>query len=277
MADRPSAPPRAERDPSPGPGDGSARDPGPAAEDEDEEEAPPLRLSRRGVLVLGGLGAAVLGLVAWIVFFSSVLDVRTVSIQDAQYDQQTVDAVRAAIGPVQHGPLARVDLDAVQHRVEAIPRVARAEVWRGWPHTLQVKVIERQPVAAVKGADGKFTQMDASGVSFATDPTPPAGIPVVELQLSQPAQDALPALPQSALVAAAVRVAASLPPEVAKQAPSLLVRSYDDIELRLAAGATVRWGSSDQTDRKATVLRALLRQKAAVYDVSAPDAPAISG
>lgn len=222
-----------------------------AAED-DEEERPPLRLSRRGILVLSGLGAAVLGLLGWLFFFSSVLDVRTVAIQGLQNDQLTVDQVRAAIGPVQHGPLSRVDLDAVQRRVQAVPRVAKAEVWRGWPHTLRVKVIERQPVAAVKGNDGKFTQMDASGVSFATEPTPPPGVPVVELQLSQPAQDAISAIPQSALVQGAVRVAAGLPAEVAKLAPSLLVRSYDDIELRLAGGTTVRWGvRSGPTARRA--------------------------
>ncbi|MFE0464964.1 cell division protein FtsQ/DivIB, partial [Kitasatospora sp. NPDC058965] len=245
--------------------------------EDDFEEHPPLRLSRRGVVVLSALVGAVLVLVGWLVFFSSALDVRTVAVQGLRNDQLTVDEIRTAIGPVQHGPLARVDLDAVQHRVEAIPRVAKAEVWRGWPHTLRVKVVERTAVAAVKGSDGRFTQMDASGVSFATEATPPPGVPVVELQLSQPAQDAAAVLPQDELVRGAVQVAAGLPPEVAQQAPGLLVRSYDDIELHLANGATVRWGSPERTDRKATVLRALLKQQARTYDVSAPEAPAISG
>ncbi|MFE9421828.1 cell division protein FtsQ/DivIB [Kitasatospora sp. NPDC006697] len=244
---------------------------------EDEHERVPLRLSRRGIVVLGGLTALLLAVAGWVVFFSSLLDVRTVAVQGLRNDQLTVDQVRQAIGPVQHGPLARVDLDAVQHRVEAIPRVARAEVWRGWPHTLRVKVIERQPVAAVKGSDGKFTEMDASGVSFATDSTPPRGVPVVELQLSQPAQDAAQVLPEAALVQGAVKVAAGLPADVASQAPSMLVRSYDDIEVRLPSGVTVRWGSPERTDRKSVVLRALMKQSAKVYDVTAPDAPAISG
>ncbi|WP_051970552.1 cell division protein FtsQ/DivIB [Kitasatospora azatica] len=242
-----------------------------------EDERPPLRLSRRGIVVLSGFGAGLLALIGWLVFFSSVLDVRTVAVQGLKNDKLTVDQVRDAIGPVQHGPLARVDLDAVRRRVQAIPRVAKVEVWRGWPHTLRVKVVERQPVAAVKGADGQFTQVDADGVSFATESAPPPGVPVVELQLSQPAQDATAALPQVELVRGAVRVAAGLPAEVANQAPALLVRSYDDIELRLAGGATVRWGSPERTERKATVLRALLKQAARTYDVTAPDAPAISG
>ncbi|MCC9312101.1 FtsQ-type POTRA domain-containing protein [Kitasatospora sp. RB6PN24] len=245
-------------------------------EDPDEPVRVPLRLSRRGIVVLGSLGALLLAVIGWVIFFSSVLDVRVVAVQGLQNDQLTVDEVRQAVGPLQHGPLARVDLDAVEHRVQAIPRVARVEAWRGWPHTLRIKVIERQPVAAVKGPDGKFTQMDSSGVSFATADTPPAGVPVVQLQLSRAAQDAAAVLPEAELVRGAVRVAAGLPAEVAKQGPSLLVRSYDDIEIGLSNGVTIRWGSPDQTDRKAVVLQALMKQSAKVYDVTAPDAPAIS-
>jgi cell division protein FtsQ len=119
--------------------------------------------------------------------------------------------------------------------------------------------------------------MDASGVSFATEDTPPAGVPVVQLQLSQAAQDEGSVLAQPALVKGAITVAAGLPAEVAKQGPSLLVRSYDDIEIGLPNGVTIRWGSPDRTDRKAVVLRALMKQSGKVYDVTAPDAPAISG
>lgn len=244
---------------------------------EEEESAPRLRLSRRGIVVLGALGAAVLGVLAWLVFFSSVLDVRDVAVQGTIDGKLTADQVREAVGGLGDGPLARVDLDGVRHRVEAIPRVAGAEVWRGWPHTLQVKVVERRAVAAVKGDDGQFTQVDAGGVSFATEPAPPEGLPVVELRLSQQANDADGVISRSQLVQGAVAVAAGLPPEVAKRAGSVLVHSYDDIELQLSGGATVRWGSPEQTDRKARVLVALMKQKGTNFDVTAPEAPAVSG
>ncbi|MEU8517496.1 FtsQ-type POTRA domain-containing protein [Kitasatospora sp. NPDC048722] len=244
---------------------------------EAEEYAPRLRLSRRGFVVLGVLGSAVVGVLAWVVFFSSLLDVRDVAVQGATDDKLTADQVRTAIGGLGDGPLARVDLDAAQRRVEAIPRVAGAEVWRGWPHTLQVKVTQRKAVAAVKGDDGQFTQVDAGGVSFATEATPPAGVPVVELRLSQQAKDADGVISRAQLVQGAVAVAAGLPSDVARRAGALLVHSYDDIELQLSGGATVRWGSPEQNDRKARVLVALLAQKGTNYDVSAPDAPAVSG
>ncbi|MFE4514893.1 cell division protein FtsQ/DivIB [Kitasatospora sp. NPDC056783] len=242
-----------------------------------EESAPRLRLSRRGIVVLGALGASVLGVLAWLVFFSSVLDVRTVAVQGASDERLTADQVREAVGGLGDGPLARVDLDVVRHRVEAIPRVAKAEVWRGWPHTLRVKVVQRTAVAAVKGDDGQFTQVDAGGVSFATEPAPPEGVPVVELRLSQQATDVDGVIDRSQLVRGAVAVAAGLPSEVAKRAGSVLVHSYDDIELQLSGGVTVRWGSPEQIDRKARVLVALMNQKGTNFDVTAPEAPAVSG
>ncbi|MFD4395710.1 cell division protein FtsQ/DivIB [Kitasatospora sp. NPDC058397] len=244
---------------------------------EAEESAPRLRLSRRGIVVLSVLGAAVLGVLAWVVFFSSVLDVREVAVQGPKDEKLTADQVREAIGGIGDGPLARVDLDAVQRRVEAIPRVAKAEVWRGWPHTLRVKVVQRTAVAAVKGEDGQFTQVDAVGVSFATEAAPPEGVPVVELRLSQQAKDADGVISRAQLVQGAVSVAAGLPPEVAKRAGAVLVHSYDDIQLQLSGGATVRWGSPEQTDRKARTLVALMAQKGSNFDVSAPEAPAVSG
>ncbi|MFD8698339.1 cell division protein FtsQ/DivIB [Kitasatospora purpeofusca] len=244
---------------------------------EAEEHAPRLRLSRRGVVVLGALVALLFGVLSWLVFFSSVLEVRSVAVQGLQDERLTADEVRTAIGGVGSGPLARVDLDDARARVEAIPRVAGAEVWRGWPNTLRVKVTQRTAVAAVKGEDGRFTQVDASGVSFATEPAAPSGVPVVELRLSQQAVDTESVIGRTQLVEGAVAVAAGLPEEVRQRAGAVLVHSFDDIQLQLAGGATVRWGSPEQTDRKARVLVALLRQKGTNFDVSAPDAPAVSG
>ncbi|MFE6865174.1 cell division protein FtsQ/DivIB [Kitasatospora sp. NPDC057692] len=244
---------------------------------EAEEYAPRLRLSRRGAVVLGALAVVLLGTLSWLVFLSSVLEVRSVSVQGMRDDRLTADEVRSAIGGVGSGPLARVDLDEARRRVEAIPRVARAEVWRGWPNTLRVKVAQRTAVAVVKGEDGQFTQVDAGGVSFATEPAAPEGVPVVELKLSQQALDVESVIGRPQLVQGAVAVAAGLPADVRQKAGAVLVHSYDDIQLQLGGGVTVRWGSPEQIDRKARVLVALLTQKGTNFDVSAPDSPAVSG
>ncbi|WP_371496530.1 FtsQ-type POTRA domain-containing protein [Kitasatospora sp. NBC_00374] len=246
-------------------------------EEDGEERAPRLRLSRRGVVVLGVLAALVAGTLGWLVFLSSALEVRTVAVQGLESGHLSEDEVRRAVGAEQGRPLARVDLAAVERRVGAVPRVAGVEVWRGWPHTLRVKVTERRPVAAIHTENGRFLQVDAGGREFADEPQPPGGVPVVELQLSAQANEALGVIDRPALVRAAVVVAAGLPPEVAKRAGAVQVHSWDDIRLQLRDGVTVRWGSAERTARKAVVLTALLGRKAANYDVSAPDAPAVSG
>ncbi|AXI77083.1 cell division protein FtsQ/DivIB [Peterkaempfera bronchialis] len=237
---------------------------------------PRLRLSRRGLLVVGLLGALLVGGCVWLVFFSSVLAVRTVAVTGTE--KLTADQVAEAAGVHPGGPLARVDTDAVRRRVTSVlSRVDRVEVWRGWPHTLRIKVTERRPVAAVKESGGRYTQVDAGGVRFATEPAPPPGVPVVELKPDPAARDAIAAFPQKELVAAVVQVARDLPALVAKKVSTVEVHSYDDIQLRLDGGRLVLWGSSERGTRKARVLTALLTRQARTYDVSAPEAPATAG
>ncbi|MFD0527994.1 cell division protein FtsQ/DivIB [Kitasatospora arboriphila] len=114
------------------------------------------------------LGALVAGLLGWTVFLSSALDVRAVAVQGLDSGKLGQGEVASALGGLRQGPLARVDLDEARKRVEALPRVAKAEVWRGWPHTLRVKVTERRAVASVRTDDGKFAQVDAGA-----SPSPP--------------------------------------------------------------------------------------------------------
>ena len=58
---------------------------------------------------------------------------------------------------------------------------------------------------------------------------------------------------------------------------SISAASPDSITLNLGSGVKVVWGSSDDSERKAEVLSVLMRRKATVYDVSAPDLPVTKG
>ncbi|MFC1412402.1 cell division protein FtsQ/DivIB [Streptacidiphilus sp. N1-12] len=266
-----SVPPGAAAVGAAGAGDPEAQPPGAGARPEPKVR---LRLSRRGMAVLAGLVAAVLGTVCWLVWFSSVLDVRTVAVSGTRV--LTVDQVLAAADIPLHGPLERLDTGAAEARVaRALPRVARVRISTSLPHTVRVRITERVAIAAVKGADGRFTQVDASGAHFATGASAPAGVPVVQLALSAAGKAGLKSFPERDLLAAAVDVAKALPAQVAGRTSSVIVHSYDDLELQLADGSRVLWGSSERDSRKAVVLTALLRQKGTTYDVSAPDDPAV--
>jgi cell division protein FtsQ len=58
------------------------------------------------------------------------------------------------------------------------------------------------------------------------------------------------------------------------QTVQLRVLSADRIEIRLLSGATVMWGSAEQSDLKGEVLTGLLARSASHYDVSSPSHPA---
>lgn len=255
---------------------GAVRDPdGPDADEQPQPApGPRLRLSRRGFAVLGVLLAGVLAAGCWLVWFSPVFDVRTVAVSGTRV--LTVDQVLAAAAVPVGGPLERLDTGAAETRVAAaLPRVARVRISTSLPHTVRIQITERTAIAAVKDDDGRFTQVDAGGVRFVTTATAPPGVPVVQLALSAAGKAALGVFPEPVLLTAAVDVAKALPLSVATRTSSVLVHSYDDLELQLTDGSRVLWGSSERDARKAAVLGALLRQKGSGYDVSAPDDPAI--
>jgi cell division protein FtsQ len=226
-------------------------------------------VSRRRWLLRGAaLGvAALLGLAVWLVGWSSVLGVRQVVVRGADQVQPSLVQLKAA---VRLGtPLARVDLGAVRARVEAIPAVASAQVRRQWPNTLLVQVVVRVPVLAANSG-GRWQLIDRTGVAFKTVAAPPAGLPVLTT-----AGD--PATVDRPTLRAMATVAASLPATLAAQVRSIGATSPDDVVLRLASGAQVRWGSADDTAVKAQVLAVLVARvggpKVSLYDVRAPAAP----
>ena len=47
------------------------------------------------------------------------------------------------------------------------------------------------------------------------------------------------------------------------------------VTLGLTGGRTIKWGSADESPRKAEVLAALMTQPGKVYDVSSPELPTI--
>lgn len=207
------------------------------------------------VLVLAAVGTGV-----WLVFFSSVVTVRDVSVSG----NQTLSSVRVekvAKAPIGR-QLARVDLAAIQARVETLAAVKSVSVSRSWPHTIAIEITERTPVAVVDRGAG-LQAVDEDGVLFGSYPRRPDDLPLVHT-----AADV-----KSEALAEAARVVTSLRPDIAAKVDSVDVETVDRITLRLIGGRTVMWGSSDESAEKAAVLSVLLEQKADQIDVSVPGRP----
>lgn len=229
------------------------------------------RLHRwRWSLLVGAL--LTLGTLAtWVVLTSPLLGVREVEVTGAGASRVAHVGpvqVRAVVDVADGTPLARVDLDEVASRVEGLPGVASATVTRDWPRGLRVDVVERRPVAALQ-VDGQWRAMDATGAIFGSYEQPPRAMPQVVADDVEPAQ-------QHSALSEAGSVLATLEPSIAARLDSVEVASRDDISLVLGSGERVRWGTSEDSTRKAEVLMVLLRIPAAVYDVTVPELPTTS-
>lgn len=218
------------------------------------------RLRRVRPFLYAALVAALVGTGVWLVFFSSVVAVREVTVEG----NTTVSAVRiekAARAPIGR-QLARVDLAAIRARVETIPAVKSVEVSRAWPDTVAITVTERVAVAVVDRGAG-LQGVDEEGVLFGTHATRPEALPLV-----QTAPDV-----KTEALAEAARVVTSLRSDIAARVDRVEVETVDRIRLRLAGGRTVMWGSAENSAQKAAVLAVLLEQDAREIDVSVPGRP----
>ena len=204
-------------------------------------------------LVLAGAGG-------WVLLGTSVLGVREVAVAGTSRLDPAEVRKTAAIAP--GTPLARLDTGAVAARLADLPAVRAVEVSRQWPRGVRIRVLERQPAAA-RAVGPDFVLVDRTGVAFGAVPRRPDGLPLV----SAPA-DAGPRV-----VRVALDVLDALPPAMLAQVREARAVSREHVELRLRKDRRVLWGSSERGPRKAAVLAVLLAKKAAVYDVTAPDAP----
>ncbi|WP_248582135.1 FtsQ-type POTRA domain-containing protein [Nocardioides sp. InS609-2] len=220
-------------------------------------------LTWRYVLAIVVLVAAVASVV-WLVFFSAVLSVRSVTVTGADILSER-EVKRAAAVP-EGEQLAVLDISAMRARVEALVAVKSADVARHWPDGVEISIVERQVVAVVD-LGGRWRGMDADGVVFRDYERPPGGVPRVQV-LATADRDAL---------REAAQVISSLPADLSDRVDHVEVETVDKIALVLRDERRVEWGSAEESDEKASVLTALLQaRQAKVYDVSVPGQPVTS-
>ena len=213
---------------------------------------------RRALPALGVL--LVVGLGAYAVWFSSWLTAQQVAVTGAE--QLAAAEVEQAAGVPLGEPLARIDLDAVRTRLESLAIVKSVDVVRGWPHTVEITIEERQAVAVVQ-IGTSLRGLDSDGVVFRDFRTAPPDLPRV-LTSSGASSEAL---------REAAAVVSALPEDLGPRVDHVSVASVDQIELVLRDGRTVVWGSAEESEQKAEVLAVLLGQQARTYDVSVPGNP----
>src|SRR5437763_4977510 len=221
-------------------------------------------IRRRWVALLSVL-AVVAGV--YLLYFSSMLGVQEVSVLGAR--SVPADQIRAVAAVPMEKPMLRLDTDEIRDRVAQMPGIATVEVSRSWPDTVEITVTERTAIAffdSGPGGDG-IHLVDGGGVVYKTVHARPAGLP--ELKLPKVSAD-------DPVTRAVTSVLGVIPEQLLKQVTTATARTPASVEFTLTSGKIVRWGTADQTERKAKVLAALLTQDGKIYDVAAPELPTIS-
>jgi cell division protein FtsQ len=226
-------------------------------------------------LVVAAAVAAVAALLGggWGATRTPLLDVDRVEVVGASH---TGPGAVAAVAGIRRGQaMVDVDVAGARRRVTALPWVARAEVRRGWPGTVRIRVFERALLAVTRADGGAWALVDRAGRVLAHVPQPPSD--VAELDGLPPA--GAPGTALGAPAAAALAVVAALPSGLAPRVSAVAVAA-DGVALRLRPAGEVRLGSAQQLDDK---LRAALSVLAAVdgrtvgtVDVRIPAAPVLT-
>jgi cell division protein FtsQ len=195
-------------------------------------------------LVVAGL--AVLG--------SGLFAISTVDVEGAVYSRgSTLDAV---VDDLRGSNVLRVDTEAAERSLEAIPWVDDARVTTDFPHGARIEIRERRPMIAYQATDGRFRVLDRNGRVLDVI----AGQPVNYLALEV---DDGPPLEAGDLAPAGYRAAAilvsTLTPQMRQQATSVSAdQNATELSLMLDDEIEVRFGAAEDLQDKLVRLQTAL-------------------
>lgn len=225
------------------------------------------RARRRTLLIRLAVAAGVLALAGgavWLLFFSTVFSVRdvNVAIEDPAgvVDEAEISAI---LGEAEGTPVLRLAEGELEERLLGIPAVASARVDGAFPRGVTVEITARVPVACV-GAGDSCSGIAADATRLDVGPELMATLPKVSMDLeSEWAAEHLQGL---------LDAIAALPEDVHGRVRGASITESGLIEFALDSG-TIKWGRSEENEKKARVITVLLTQEAGTYDVTLPGAP----
>lgn len=221
---------------------------------------------RRAAWLTAGGVVVVLGVSILIAVFSPLMALRTIEIKGTSRVDDA--ALRQALSEQIGTPLARLDFAAIKQDIAGFPLIESYVTEEEPPHTLVVTVTERSPVVAVKTGDS-YALVDPAGIVVQSAPQQPDTMPLADLGQVELG---------SSVFRTMTEVVLALPSTVRAQVSGVSASTADDVTLTMKDGSKVVWGSPDDSDAKAALLDALVKDHAGrdpgtavEYDVSAPD------
>ena len=223
------------------------------------------RSRHRRMIWLGAAGvvvALVLGVV--LVGLSPLLALRHVEVVGAS--RLDPAAIAKKLGDQVGRPLALLDQAEISSDLAAFPLIRSYTLESHPPDTLVVRIVERQPIGVVQQGSA-YVMVDEAKVPISSSATRPADVPLIS------ATGAAADANADSGFAAAAAVLSSLPASVLGRVDTISAKTKYDVSFTLrGSGATVVWGSAEDSELKAADLAALLTgaPDANRFDVSSP-------
>ncbi|MGN6189878.1 MAG: cell division protein FtsQ/DivIB [Conexibacter sp.] len=224
--------------------------------------------------IAAAVAALVLLLAGWFwLRDSSLVAVRTVEITGVDGPQNA--RVRAALEEAARSMTTlHVRQGALDTAAEPFAIVKRVEASTDFPHTLRIHVVTNVAVGAIV-VDGRRIAVTSDG-TILRDVTAPAALPQIPVR----ATPAGARLTERAAVSAVAALGAA-PPALRTRVASVRATAADGLELQLAHGPLLVFGSPFRLAAKWAAAAAVLAdpQSAGMsaIDVTAPERPAVSG
>lgn len=224
--------------------------------------------ARRALVVSVASAFSALLLLVLATVFTPMLAVETIEVSGTNRLSQksVVNALQNQIGK----PLPAVSGSDIKTALKPFALIESFTIVSLPPHTLQIKIVERQPIGVV----------NVSGTNFLYDP---AGVKVgfASGQEKLPVIDISGDPAKSKTFQAAIDVLMALPADLLSNVSVIHAQSKDDVTLTLRgyAGQRIIWGDQSNSILKSRVLAALIANQKSTdrvtYDVSAPNSPVV--
>ena len=204
-----------------------------------------LGATRRAAVIASVAVAFVAG--AFLASRTSLLDVRRIEVSGGDHVHRA--ELVAIAGVSKQTNVLWFDEGAAERRLEAQPWIARADVSASLPLTIEIAVTERTPVAVMGDGAGSLIAGDGTALGgTARD----GSLPRIELGTVTTAEGQPPS------PVGAARVLGAMPPVLRSKVTRVGVMLDGTLELRLAGGTTVRFGTPDDAARKVEAIRRML-------------------
>lgn len=226
--------------------------------------------SRRRKIIFGISGASFGSLLLLVLatIFTPLLAVEKIEVSGLTRlkEKSIVNALTSQLGK----PLPTVNSSEIASALKAFPLIESFSIISLPPHTLNIQIIERQPIGLIMVGGAKYLY-DPAGVRI--------GIANGSENLPEIAINGAPE--NSAQFKAAIEVLLALPADLLQRVAEINAKSKDDVSLRLRgyAGQKILWGDGSDSVLKSRVLDALIinqkKTDRVTFDVSSPNAPVV--